>query len=216
MQSFGVDDLIAAYRTGVFPMADDREDETLYLVDPPLRGIMPLDTVHIPSRLRRTLRSHNYDIRIDTAFSEMISLCAQSVDNRSTTWISKGIEALYVALFSRGMAHSVEVWDNETLIGGLYGVSIGGAFFGESMVSRARDVSKIAFVHLAARLIVGGYSLLDCQFRTEHLGQFGVYEIAREAYRERLHEALAIKGDFYSLPKGVDGQTIIDIADRFK
>lgn len=216
MNSFGVDDLIAAYRSGIFPMADDRNDETLYLVDPPMRGILPLESIHIPSRLKRSLRSHDYDVRIDCAFADMIALCAQNAENRPSTWISHGIEALYVTLFARGMAHSVEVWDKDILLGGLYGVSIGGAFFGESMVSRATDVSKIALIHLAARLINGGYTLLDCQFQTDHLKQFGVTEIPREAYQHRLNEALAIKGDFYALPKGTDGATVIDIITSFR
>jgi len=216
MNGFGVDNLIAAYRSGIFPMADERDDETLYLVDPPLRGILPLESIHIPKRLKRSLRSSPYEVRIDTAFSDMIALCAQNTEDRPSTWISHGIEALYVTLFARGMAHSVEVWEKDQLLGGLYGVSIGGAFFGESMVSRATDVSKLALMHLAARLIVGGYSLLDCQFQTEHLKKFGVTEISRDIYQNRLNEALAIKGDFYALPKCSHGAKVIDIIYGFK
>jgi leucyl/phenylalanyl-tRNA---protein transferase len=208
-ESFTLDDLINCYRSGVFPMADDREDETLFLVDPPHRGIMPLDDFHIPSRLKRTVRQDQYQVRVDTAFSQIISLCAESASDRPGTWISHPIQALYQALFARGLAHSVEVWDEGQLIGGLYGVSIGAAFFGESMVSRARDASKIALVHLVARLKAGGYRLLDCQFITDHLKQFGTQEVERSLYQMRLNEALRHRGDFYALPPQVNGQTAL-------
>jgi len=205
-KDFTLDDLIAAYRSGIFPMSEARDDDYLFLVDPPMRGILPLDGFHIPSRLKRTVAKDTYSVRIDTAFSRIIALCAEDAADRDNTWISYAIQALYEALFARGLAHSVEVWDGDTLLGGLYGVAIGGAFFGESMVSRARDVSKIALVHLVARLRAGGYRLLDCQFQTDHLKQFGVIEIPREDYRFLLNNALETEGDFYSLPATVTGK----------
>jgi leucyl/phenylalanyl-tRNA---protein transferase len=214
MPRFTLDDLIASYRSGVFPMSDGREDEYLYLVDPPLRGILPLEQFHISSRLARTVKNTPFSVRIDTAFSQMISLCAEQVDTRDGTWISKPIQSLYEALFARGLAHSVEVWDQNKLLGGLYGVAIGGAFFGESMVSRARDVSKIALVHLVARLKVGGYTLLDCQFQTEHLSQFGTVEIPRDDYKQLLSEALKLEGDFYDLSATATGSGVLQLTTQ--
>lgn len=214
MADFTLDDLIDCYRTGIFPMSDARDDDYLFLVDPPMRGVLPLDGFHIPSRLARTVRKDAYTIRIDTAFSQIIELCAEEAMNRTSTWISHSIQALYQALFARGLAHSVEVWskgDDSQLLGGLYGVSIGGAFFGESMVSRERDVSKIALVHLVARLKAGGFSLLDCQFQTDHLSQFGVIELPKADYLVRLAQAIDLKGDFYDLPRTASGRDVMDI-----
>ncbi|MGN6210785.1 leucyl/phenylalanyl-tRNA--protein transferase [Asticcacaulis sp.] len=192
-------------------MSDARDDDYLFLVDPPMRGVLPLDGFHVSSRLARTVRQDMYTIRIDTAFTQIIELCAEEAQNRTSTWISHSIQALYQALFARGLAHSVEVWDGETLLGGLYGVSIGGAFFGESMVSRARDVSKIALVHLVARLKAGGFTLLDCQFQTEHLRQFGVVEMPKAEYLEKLAAAIDLKSDFYDLPRTASGQMVMSI-----
>lgn len=214
MKHFTLDDLIQCYRTGIFPMSDARDDETLFLVDPPLRGILPLDGVHIPSRLARTVRNSPFTVKIDTAFTQVIELCAEAAADRESTWISHSIQALYEALFARGLAHSVEVWDGAHLVGGLYGVAIGGAFFGESMVSRATDASKIALVHLVGRLKAGGYRLLDCQFLTEHLSQFGVTEIPREDYRARLAEALSVEGDFYLLSANTTGNGALQAATQ--
>lgn len=211
MTDFTLDDLINCYRTGIFPMSDARDDDYLFLVDPPMRGVLPLDGFHVSSRLARTVRQDMYTIRIDTAFTQIIELCAEEAQNRTSTWISHSIQALYQALFARGLAHSVEVWDGETLLGGLYGVSIGGAFFGESMVSRARDVSKIALVHLVARLKAGGFTLLDCQFQTEHLRQFGVVEMPKAEYLEKLAAAIDLKSDFYDLPRTASGQMVMSI-----
>lgn len=211
MTDFTLDDLINCYRTGIFPMSDARDDDYLFLVDPPMRGVLPLDDFHVSSRLARTVRRDLYTIRIDTAFTQIIELCAEEAQNRTSTWISHSIQALYQALFARGLAHSVEVWDGETLLGGLYGVSIGGAFFGESMVSRARDVSKIALVHLVARLKAGGFTLLDCQFQTEHLRQFGVVEMPKAEYLEKLAAAIDLKTDFYDLPRTASGQMVMSI-----
>ncbi|MDI7774553.1 leucyl/phenylalanyl-tRNA--protein transferase [Asticcacaulis sp. EMRT-3] len=210
MADFTLDDLIQCYRSGVFPMSDARDDEYLFLVDPPLRGILPLEQFHIPARLARTVRKDDYTVRIDTAFAQIIELCAEEAYNRTSTWISHAIQDLYQALFARGLAHSVEVWRGEDLIGGLYGVSIGGAFFGESMVSRARDASKIALVHLVARLRAGGFSLLDCQFQTDHLRQFGVMEIAKADYLKLLGQAVDQKADFYVLPSKTSGAEALD------
>ncbi len=213
MPDFTLDDLITCYRSGVFPMSDARDDEYLFLVDPPLRGVLPLDGFHIPSRLARTVRKDDYTIRVDTSFQQVIELCAETASDRQSTWISHSIQALYQALFARGLAHSVEVWRDDYLIGGLYGVSIGGAFFGESMVSRATDASKIALVHLVARLKAGGFTLLDCQFQTDHLRQFGVVELAKDDYLKRLTEAVDLKADFYALPRATSGAEALRVAE---
>jgi leucyl/phenylalanyl-tRNA--protein transferase len=211
LTDFTLDDLINCYRTGIFPMSDARDDDYLFLVDPPMRGVLPLDDFHVSSRLARTVRQDAYTVRIDTAFTQIIELCAEEAQNRTSTWISHSIQALYQALFARGLAHSVEVWEGENLLGGLYGVSIGGAFFGESMVSRARDVSKIAFVHLVARLKVGGFTLLDCQFQTEHLRQFGVVEMPKAEYLKKLAAAIDLKTDFYDLPRTASGLMVMSL-----
>lgn len=211
MTDFTLDDLINCYRTGIFPMSDARDDDYLFLVDPPMRGVLPLDDFHVSSRLARTVRQDAYTVRIDTAFTQIIELCAEEAQNRTSTWISHSIQALYQALFARGLAHSVEVWEGENLLGGLYGVSIGGAFFGESMVSRARDVSKIAFVHLVARLKAGGFTLLDCQFQTEHLRQFGVVEMPKAEYLKKLAAAIDLKTDFYDLPRTASGLMVMSL-----
>lgn len=203
--AFSVDDLIACYARGVFPMADAREDESVFLIDPERRGVLPLGGLHVPKRLARTVRNGPYEIRIDTAFDAVIEGCAASRPGRVETWINHPIQRLYGQLYARGLAHSVEAWLGEELVGGLYGVSLGAAFFGESMFSTARDASKVTLVHLVARLIAGGYQLLDTQFLTEHLTQFGVIEIARAEYRRRLAKALAAQGDFYGLAAGATG-----------
>ncbi len=214
--AFTPEDLIACYQRGVFPMADSRDDEGVFLIDPQRRGVLPLDGFRLSSRLARTVRSGRFEVRIDTAFSRVVGLCAQSAPGREDTWINPVIEALYGELHRRGQAHSVETWREgelvgglyvETwregeLVGGLYGVSLGGAFFGESMFSRATDASKVALVHLVARLRAGGYRLLDCQFVTDHLTQFGVTEIPRAEYHRRLAQALEAKGDFARLESG--------------
>ncbi len=190
-------------------MSDGRDDEYLFLVDPPLRGVLPLDAFHVSSRLARTVRKDDYVVRIDTAFSRIIELCAENADDRPSTWISHSIQALYQALFGRGLAHSVEVWRDNEIVGGLYGVAIGGAFFGESMVSRATDASKIALVHLVGRLKAGGFTLLDCQFQTDHLRQFGVVELAKADYLKLLASAVDEKADFYALPGATPGREIM-------
>jgi leucyl/phenylalanyl-tRNA---protein transferase len=205
VDAFTVDDLIACYARGVFPMADAREDESVFLIDPERRGVLPLNGLHVPKRLARTVRGGLYEIRIDTAFDTVIESCAAARPGRLETWINHPIQRLYGQLYARGLAHSVEAWRGDELVGGLYGVSLGGAFFGESMFSTARDASKVALVHLVARLIAGGYQLLDTQFITDHLAQFGVIEIGRADYRRRLAKALNVQGDFYGLAAGATG-----------
>ena len=209
MQSFDVDDLIACYRRGVFPMAEARNDETIFLIDPDLRGIVPLDMFHVPRRLARTVRSDRYDVRIDSAFAEVIGGCARPGPGRTETWISHPIQNLYQEMFLRGLAHSVECWRDGCLVGGLYGVCIGGAFFGESMFSKERDASKIALVHLVGRLRAGGFGLLDTQFLTPHLAQFGTREIPRAAYRAQLELALDAASDFFRMPAYAPGEAVL-------
>jgi leucyl/phenylalanyl-tRNA---protein transferase len=195
---FGTQDLLACYRRGVFPMADSRDDPNLFLVDPDLRGILPLDAFHIPRRLKRTVIQEPYGVTADAAFTRVMEFCAEEGAGRESTWINSAILNLYSSLHREGHAHSIECWDGDQLVGGLYGVAIGGAFFGESMFSRATDASKIALVHLAARLIAGGYTLLDAQFHNPHLEQFGLIEIPRADFKARLRDALTVTADFYS------------------
>jgi leucyl/phenylalanyl-tRNA--protein transferase len=183
--------VLHAYAQGIFPMAERRDDPELYWVSPEQRGVIPLESFHIPRRLARTVRSDRFRVTTDTVFADVLHACAAPAIARPNTWINGEIVRLYAALHKTGRAHSIECWREDTLVGGLYGVSLGGAFFGESMFSRERDASKVALVHLVARLKVGGYSLLDTQFLTRHLTQFGAIEITRLAYLARLHEALA-------------------------
>jgi len=192
--------VLKAYACGVFPMADSAGSAEVYWVDPKKRGILPLETVHLPRRLKRTIKQAPYDVRIDSAFTEVMQLCAQATDQRKETWINSSIFDLYGRLFRMGYAHSVECWKDGNLVGGLYGVRMGGAFFGESMFHRATDASKIALMYLVARLRVGGFKLLDTQFITDHLKQFGTIEIDRDDYHDRLEEALPLSADFYRLP----------------
>jgi leucyl/phenylalanyl-tRNA---protein transferase len=200
METFGPAQLLACYARGVFPMADARDDDRVFLVDPEHRGVLPLVGFHVPRRLARTVRSEPFEIRFDTAFDQVVALCAEAAPDRRETWINPVIQDLYAQLFAMGYAHSVECWREGRLMGGLYGVSLGGAFFGESMFSRATDASKIALVHLVARLIVGGYQLLDAQFITDHLTQFDAEEIPRAAYHQRLAGALTVEARFGDQP----------------
>jgi leucyl/phenylalanyl-tRNA---protein transferase len=212
VDGFTAEDLIACYRRGVFPMAEARDDPRIFLIDPERRGVLPLDRFHIPRRLARTVRHGGFDIRIDTDFEAVIEACAASAPDRPETWINAEIQHLYRELFARGQAHTVECWREERLVGGLYGVSLGGAFFGESMFSLERDASKVALVHLVGRLIVGGYTLLDAQFMTEHLSQFGAEEISRSDYRRRLLDALVEPADFYRLAPATGGGAAAGLA----
>jgi leucyl/phenylalanyl-tRNA--protein transferase len=191
MTALTPDLLLRAYAAGIFPMADSAEDPEIFWVDPEWRGIIPLRTFHVPQRLRRTIRSGVFQVRCDSAFVDVIRGCAAPAPDRPRTWINEEIVKIYTELFRRGFAHSVETWYEGELVGGLYGVSINGAFFGESMFSRTTDASKVALVHLVARLIRSGYILLDTQFVTEHLQRFGAVEIPRAEYRRRLSVALA-------------------------
>ena len=185
-KGFGPSELLDCYANGVFPMADSRDDPRLFLVDPQLRGILPLDHFHVSRRLARTVRHDRYQVRVNTAFDAVLEGCAAVRRDTEETWINQPIQALYRALHAQGHAHSVETWDDERLVGGLYGVSLGAAFFGESMFSLARDASKVALVFLVAGLRRSGFALLDTQFQTEHLKQFGTVEISREAYHQML------------------------------
>ena len=194
---FGPKDLLDCYRRGVFPMADDRDDPRLFLVDPDLRGVLPLNNFHVSKSLRKTIRKDVFEVRFNTAFSRVMELCAEAAPDRPSTWINSPILNLYSALHRLGHAHSVESWLDGELIGGLYGVSLKGAFFGESMFSRVTDASKVALAHLVARLKNHGYVLLDTQF-TEHLKSFGVEEIGREEFQRRLAAALEVDAQFGS------------------
>ncbi|MBV8594140.1 MAG: leucyl/phenylalanyl-tRNA--protein transferase [Caulobacteraceae bacterium] len=205
MRPFTADALLSCYRRGVFPMADARHDTRVFLVEPAQRGIVPLDAVHVSRRLGRTVRSNRFEVHVDRDFPAVIAGCAAPRAGRMETWINDAIESLCLDLFARGQAHSVETWRGGRLVGGLYGVSLGAAFFGESMFSEDRDASKVALVHLAARLVAGGYRLLDAQFLTDHLETLGAVEIDRPDYRRRLAAALAREGDFFALPRQVDG-----------
>ena len=190
--------LLRAYAIGIFPMAESRVDPELHWIDPDMRGILPLDGFHLPRKLRAKIRRGVFEVRCDTAFHEVIQGCAEPAENRPDTWINPVIEQLYNELYEMGFAHSVECWRNGELVGGLYGVSLGAAFFGESMFSRATDASKVALAHLVLRLRKGGFLLLDTQFTTPHLSRFGVYEIPREDYRRLLTKAVSGQAEFYS------------------
>ena len=186
-RSLTPDLLIRAYAAGVFPMADRRDEARLRWIDPPMRGIIPLASFHAPRRLLRTVRHGGFDVRCDTAFDTVIRACA---DSRPETWLNDDIIRAYGELQAEELAHSVECWRDDQLVGGLYGVALGAAFFGESMFSLETDASKVALVHLAARLVAGGFTLLDVQFVTPHLERFGAIEIPRADYQARLAEAL--------------------------
>ena len=203
--AFSPETLIKAYSLGVFPMAQSADSETINFYDPDHRALIPLTIgrkagsrtpdFHIPKRLRRTLKQQRFEVTIDRDFSAVISECAAPHHDRQDTWINADIRRLYIALHKLGFAHSIEVWCDGKLVGGLYGVDLRAAFFGESMFSRATDASKVALVHLVARLRAGGFALLDAQFTTDHLQQFGVFEIPRDQFQHRLAAALAVPGD---------------------
>jgi leucyl/phenylalanyl-tRNA---protein transferase len=191
--------LLRAYAIGVFPMAESRDSHDVVWVEPDIRGILPLDHFHVPRSLNKTLRKKPFDITVDRAFAEVMEGCAEVAPGRENTWINDTILRLYGELHTMGHAHSVECWRDGYLAGGLYGVKIGAAFFGESMFSRVTDASKIALVHLVERLRAGGFQLLDTQFITDHLARFGAIELSRAAYKRMLEAALAREADFYSL-----------------
>ena len=213
--AFGPDELLACYARGVFPMAESRDDPRVFIVEPEQRGVIPLDAFHIPSRLRRTVRVDPYEIRVNTAFEAVLDGCAAAQGpDRDDTWINAPIRRLYGMLHARGFVHSIECWKDERLVGGLYGVSLGGAFFGESMFSRERDASKVALVHLVARLRKGGWTLLDAQFLTAHLGQFGAVETSQAAYLRRLKPALRVAVEATALTASMTGREAVDWAGR--
>jgi leucyl/phenylalanyl-tRNA--protein transferase len=194
--------LLQAYQAGIFPMAETADDPELFWVDPERRGILPLNGFHLSRRLRRVVRGNCFEVRVDSDFAGTLSGCSEATEKRPNTWINAEIVRLYTALFERGAVHSVESWQDSSLVGGLYGVAIGGAFFGESMFSRVTDASKVALVHLVALLRTGGYRLLDMQFLTPHLAQFGAIEVPRAQYQRLLAEALRYRCGF---PPGFGG-----------
>ena len=191
--------IIRAYRAGIFPMSEDASDENLFWVSPELRGILPLDGFRLSTSLRKAMRRSGFNVRVDTDFEAVIDACATVGADRETTWINGTIRQVYGQLFARGVAHTVEVWDGPELVGGLYGLAIGGAFFGESMFHRRTNASKIAMAHLVARLNAGGFVLLDTQFLTDHLESLGGIEISREDYEERLADALTYQADWHAI-----------------
>ena len=197
--------LLNAYASGVFPMAESREDEELFWVDPHFRGVFELDRFHISRSLAQHIRQEPFQIRIDTAFMKVVAGCA----DRTETWINAQLLDLYEQLHLMGYAHSLEVWDNETLVGGVYGLAIGGAFFGESMFSRRTDASKIALVYLVDRLRIGGFSLFDTQFITPHLTSLGAVEIPRDEYHRRLEHALTVDVNFLRQPETPDAYSVL-------
>ncbi|MBM6579876.1 leucyl/phenylalanyl-tRNA--protein transferase [Microvirga sp. BT689] len=195
------DILLKAYAAGIFPMAEDADDPSLFWVEPRERGIIPLDSFHISKRLARTVRSDVFEVRVDHDFDGIIAGCATPGADREKTWISRRIRELYGELFDAGYCHTVEVYREGRLVGGLYGVRLNGAFFGESMFHTERDASKVALVHLVARLRRGGFSLLDTQFVTSHLAQFGAVEIPRRAYKQMLRNAMEHAADWHVWPR---------------
>ena len=207
------DVLLKAYACGIFPMAESADDPALYWIEPDIRGIIPLENFHVPARLARTIRSTPYTVHVDRDFDAVIEGCAEPKQDRARTWINIRIRRIYRALFDRGHCHTVEVYDDDCLIGGLYGVSLGRAFFGESMFHRERDASKIALVHLVARLKAGGYRLLDTQYVTDHLKTFGAVEVPKRRYHRLLEDALHGDADFTALPvdRPLDGAKALAI-----
>jgi leucyl/phenylalanyl-tRNA--protein transferase len=211
VKPFSTDDLIACYRRGVFPMAESRGDDGFFIVDPEFRCVFPLDRFHVPRRLARTLRQNRFRFTIDRDFASVIDACAAPGKDRKDTWINPEIRALYLELHARGIAHSVEARIGDELVGGLYGVALGGAFFGESMFSRERDASKAALIHLAARLRFGGFKLLDAQFITPHLTQFGAETLPRRIFHALLGAALEAPADFGALAEDASGAEVLAI-----
>lgn len=206
--------LLKAYACGIFPMAESADDPGIYWIEPERRGILPLEDFHVPRRLQRTIRQDKFSIRIDTAFDAVIEGCAAPGENRRRTWINGRIHRLYSDLYRIGHCHSVEAWQGDALVGGLYGVRLGGAFFGESMFTGVRDASKVALVHLVARLRAGGFTLLDSQFLTDHLARFGAIEVNRRVYQAQLEAALALDADFVALnaeASGADALSVLNL-----
>lgn len=197
-------------------MAESADDDSLFWVEPEERGIIPLTDFHIPRRLKKTIRKSPYRVVINKDFEAVIDGCAAVTPDRDVTWINGPIRRLYRDLFETGRAHTVEVYDEDKLVGGLYGVHLGGAFFGESMFSRARDASKIALIHLVARMCAGGFRLLDTQFTTDHLKTFGAIDVSRHRYHLLLETALDRRGDFHALDESINGTEALKIIDNFE
>jgi leucyl/phenylalanyl-tRNA---protein transferase len=195
--------LLRAYAGGVFPMAENADDEDVFWVEPKRRGLIPLDGFHVPRSLAKVVRQDRFEVRVNSAFADVMAACAESRPERPQTWINPSIRQGYAALHDIGHAHSVECWQDGILVGGLYGVSLRSAFFGESMFSRATDASKVALVHLVARLKAGGFQLLDTQFLTDHLAHFGTVEVPRKTYQQKLQAALKTQADFMALEKAL-------------
>ncbi|MGB7336012.1 MAG: leucyl/phenylalanyl-tRNA--protein transferase [Salaquimonas sp.] len=201
--------LLKAYSIGIFPMAESADDPELFWVEPEMRGILPLDEFHIPKSLQKAMRKNPFEVRIDSAFMQVVEACAEPGPGRDNTWINRQIKKLYWQLFEMGHCHSVECWNDGELVGGLYGVQLGGAFFGESMFSRQTNASKIALAHLVHRMRAGGFLLLDTQFATKHLERFGVLEIPKKQYGGLLAEAIALDADFNPYEGGGTSDSIL-------
>lgn len=210
MKGFGPLDLLNLYASGVFPMAEARDSDDVFIVNPEQRGVIPLDRLKISKSLAKIVRAGGFEIRVNSAFPDVVSACAAASPGREDTWINPGIEHLYAELHQMGRAHSVECWQDGEVVGGLYGVHLGAAFFGESMFSRRTNASKVALVHLVGRMNAGGFTLLDTQFITPHLLSLGAMEISRDVYQLRLAKALELVGEFepYGFSDGVFSKSV--------
>lgn len=206
--------VLKAYACGIFPMAESADDPAIYWIEPRERGVLPLDTFHMSRRLARSVRRDDYEVRIDSDFEAVINACAEPAPGRRKTWINPEIRRIYRDLFEIGHVHTVEIWRHDQLVGGLYGVNLGAAFFGESMFHRERDASKIALVHLVARLRYGGFKLLDTQFVTDHLRRFGAIEVPRKRYQRILEEAISEEADFTQLPMPSSSELILQLVSQ--
>ncbi len=206
--------LLKAYACGIFPMAESADDSALYWIEPEKRGVIPLDNTHISRSLAKTIRKNKFEIFVDRDFTSVIDACGSEKAGRSSTWINDKISDLYHDLFEMGYCHTIETWQDGKLVGGLYGVHLGGVFFGESMFSFVRDASKVALTYLIARLKYGGFQLLDTQFVTDHLRTFGAIEVTGEEFQRLLERALSCKSDFSSLSSDVDPVSILQLVNQ--
>jgi leucyl/phenylalanyl-tRNA--protein transferase len=209
MRGFGVEQLLNCYARGVFPMAESRDDPRIFLLEPDERGIIPLHGLNVSKSLAKTVRQDRFHVTVNRCFPSVVRACAEPAPGREDTWINPAIESLYADMQVGGHAHSIECWKDGALAGGLYGVNLGGAFFGESMFSRVTDASKTALVHLVARLRAGGYELLDTQFITDHLRSLGATMMSRSAYKELLSDAITLQADFFAMPEGLPGRQVL-------
>ncbi len=207
--------LLQAYSVGVFPMAESADDPSLYWIEPDERGVLPLDNFHISKSLKKSVRHAGFEIRIDTAFEQVIKQCAEKTGDRKETWINARILRLYCQLHKMGCCHSVESWRDGELVGGLYGVRLGAAFFGESMFARATDASKVALVHLVARLNFGRFKLLDAQFVNDHLKQFGCFKVPKKQYRPLLDAATEANADFFAFKADSNVDHVLSLASSY-